>query len=73
MSNQGGLNKKEIQLNFHKMFSILIFNELHLFLVTLNRIKLGRAVMNCLASVVSLIFLPETLIWNNFNFGYRIY
>ena len=29
--NQGGLNKKEIQLNFRKIFSILIFNELYLF------------------------------------------
>ena len=28
---QGGLNKKEIQLNFCNIFSILIFNELHLF------------------------------------------
>ena len=36
-------------------------------LMTLNRVKLGRAVtfMKYLASVVSLIFLPITLIWNN--------
>ena len=26
-SNQGGLNKKKIQLNYYKIFSILIFNE----------------------------------------------
>ena len=34
--------------------------------MTLNRVKLGRAVtfMKYLASVVSLIFLPKTLIWN---------
>ena len=34
--------------------------------MTLNREKLGRAVtfMKYLASIVSLIFLPETLIWN---------
>ena len=29
--DQGGLNKKEIQLNLSKIFSIFIFNELHLF------------------------------------------
>ena len=28
---QGGLNKKEIQLNLCNIFSILIFNKLHLF------------------------------------------
>ena len=41
----------------------------------LNRVKLGRAVtfIKYLAGVVSLIFLPETLIWNNFNFDYQIY
>ena len=34
--------------------------------MTLNRLKLGRAVtfMKYLVSVVPLIFLPETLIWN---------
>ena len=34
--------------------------------MTLNRVKLGRAVnfMKCLASVVSLIYLAKTLIWN---------
>ena len=38
--------------------------------MTLNRIKLGRAVtfMKCLASVVSLIFLAKTLIWNKITF-----
>ena len=29
--DQGGLNKKEIQLNFCNIFSIFIFNELYLF------------------------------------------
>ena len=29
--DQGGLNKKEIQLNLCNKFSILIFNEFHLF------------------------------------------
>ena len=34
--------------------------------MTLNRVKLGDAVtfMKYFASVVSLIFLPKTLIWN---------
>ena len=38
--------------------------------MTVNRIKLGRAVtfMKYLASVVSLIFLPKTLIWNKITF-----
>ena len=38
--------------------------------MTLNRLKLGRAVnfMKCLASVVSLIFLAKTLIWNKITF-----
>ena len=38
--------------------------------MTLNRVKLGRAVtfMKYLASVVSLIFLPKTLIWNQMTF-----
>ena len=38
--------------------------------MTLNRVKLGRAVtfMKFLASVVSLIFLPKTLIWNKITF-----
>ena len=38
--------------------------------MTLNRVKLWRAVtfMKYLASVVSLIFLPETLIWNKITF-----
>ena len=53
---QGGLHKKEIKLDFCKIFSILIF----------NRVKLGRAVgfMKYFASVVSWIFLSKTLIWN---------
>ena len=39
-------------------------------LMTLDRVKLGRAVtfMKYLASVVSLIFLPKTLIWNKITF-----
>ena len=38
--------------------------------MTLNRLKLVRAVtfMKYLASVVSLIFLVKTLIWNKINF-----
>ena len=38
--------------------------------MTVNRLKLGRAVtfMKYLASVVSLIFLAKTLIWNKINF-----
>ena len=38
--------------------------------MTLNRVKLGRAVtfMKYLASVVTLIFLPKTLIWNKIMF-----
>ena len=38
--------------------------------MTLNRVKLGHAVtfMKYLASVVSLIFLVKTLIWNKINF-----
>ena len=39
-------------------------------LLTLNRVKLRRAVtfMKNLASVVSLIFLPKILIWNKITF-----
>ena len=38
--------------------------------MTVNRLKLGRTVtfMKYLASVVSLIFLAKTLIWNKINF-----
>ena len=38
--------------------------------MTLNRVKLGRTVtfMKYLASVVSLIFLPKTLIWEKITF-----
>ena len=38
--------------------------------MTLNRVKLGRAVtfIKYLASVVSLIFLVLTLIWNKITF-----
>ena len=39
--------------------------------MNLNRVKLGRAVtfMKYLASLVSLIFLPKTLIWNKIMFS----
>ena len=38
--------------------------------MTLNRVKLGRTItfMKYLAIVVSLIFLPKTLIWNKITF-----
>ena len=38
--------------------------------MTFNRVKLGRAVtfMKYLAAVVTLIFLPKTLIWNKIMF-----
>ena len=38
--------------------------------MTLNHVKLERAVtfIKYLASVVSLIFLPKTLIWNKITF-----
>ena len=38
--------------------------------MTFNRLKLGRAVtfMKHLPNVVSLIFLPNTLIWNKITF-----
>ena len=38
--------------------------------MNLNRVKLGRAVtfMKYFASVVSLIFLEKTLIWNKITF-----
>ena len=38
--------------------------------MTLDRLKLGRAVtfVKYLASVVSLLFLAKTLIWNKINF-----
>ena len=38
--------------------------------MTLNRVKLGRVVtyMKYLVSVVSLIFLTKTLIWNKISF-----
>ena len=68
---QGGLNKKEIQLNLFNIFSFFnIERTLFICLMTLNRVKLGRAVhfMKCLASVISLIFLVKTLIWNKITF-----
>ena len=39
--------------------------------MTFNRVKLGRAVtfIKYLASVVSLIFLAKTLIWNKITFS----
>ena len=38
--------------------------------MTLNRVKLGRAVtfMRYLASVVSLIFLPKIFVWSKITF-----
>ena len=38
--------------------------------MTLNRVKLGHAVtfMKQLASVVSLIYLPKSLVWNKITF-----
>ena len=38
--------------------------------MTVNRVKLGRAVtfMKYLTSVVSLLFLAKTLIWNKITF-----
>ena len=64
------LNKKEIQLNLCKIFSVLIFRTLFIRLMTLNCAKLGHAVtfMKYLSSVVSLIFLPKTLKWNKITF-----
>ena len=69
--SRGALNKKEIQLNLCNILSIFIFNELYLFASWLfNCVKQGRAVtfMKYLTSVVSLIFLPKTLIWNKTTF-----
>ena len=68
---QGGLHKNEIELNLCNIFSILITNESY-FLMTLNCVKLGRAVTFmkyfATASVVSLILLQKTLIWNKVTF-----
>ena len=66
-----GLNKKETKPNLCKKFSILIFYKLYFIrLMTLNHVKLGRAVTfrKYLASVVSLIFLQKTLICNRITF-----
>ena len=45
-------------------------NSVFIRLMTLNRVKLGRAVrfMKYLGSVISLIFLPKILICNKFMF-----
>ena len=42
--------------------------------MTLNRVKLGRAVifMKYLAGVVSLRLLPKTLIWNKITYQLQI-
>ena len=39
--------------------------------MTLTRVKVGRPVtlMKYISTVVSLIFLPETLIWNKMTFS----
>ena len=38
--------------------------------MTLNHVKVGCTItfMKCLGSVVSLIYLPKTLIWNKITF-----
>ena len=59
--NQGGLSKKEIQRNLCNIFSIFIFKELFIHLVSLNRVR-GDTFIKYLARVVSLIFLVLTLI-----------
>ena len=45
-------------------------NSIYSSIMTLNRVKLGHAFtfMKYLASVVSLTFLPKTLIWNKTRF-----
>ena len=77
-NTQEGLNKKEMQLYRCNILYFDIYWILFIRLMSLNRVKLGRAVtfMKCLTSVVSLIFLPKTLIWNknfipNKNFGIK--
>ena len=67
--DQGGLNKKEIQLNLCNIISIFIFNELYflfIHLMTLNPVKPGCAAtfMKYFTSVASLIFIAKSLIWN---------
>ena len=65
-----GFNKKEIQVNLYKMFSFLIFNELYLFNNDSQSPKTRGTVafMKYLGSVVSLVFLPKTSIWNKITF-----
>ena len=64
---QGGLNKREIQLN---LCNIFLFWYLMHSLYSPNHVKLERAVifMKYLSNVVSLIFLSKTLIWNKTTF-----
>ena len=59
--NQGGLSKKEIQRNLCNIFSIFIFKELFIHLVSLNRVR-ADTFIKYLARVASLIFLVLTLI-----------
>ena len=61
-------NKKEIQVNLCKIFSFLIFNELYLFTNDSQSPKTRARVMKYLGSVVSLVFLPKTSIWNKITF-----
>ena len=67
---QGGLNKKEVQLNICSIFYFDIEWTLLIHLMNLNHLKLGRKVtfMKYLLSVVSLIFPAKTLIWNKITF-----
>ena len=57
------LEVRVFQPSFEKLLLLAFFNRL-------NRVKLGRTVtfMKYLASVVSLVFLPETLTWNKITF-----
>ena len=52
------------------IFYFDIYGILFICLMTLNRVKPGLAVkfMKYLANVVSLIFLPKTLVWNKITF-----
>ena len=61
-------------MNFYNLYSIVIFNEPFIRLMSLKHVKIGRAVifMKYLASVVFMIFLPETLIWNKTRFRHQI-
>ena len=71
LSHQGRLNRKNIKLNIGNALLILIFNEIiFTIIMTLNHVKLGCTVafMQYLASIVSLIFVPQILIQNKITF-----